>query len=297
MITEINIDSILPPELKRNAHSALRHLYFRDRPGFIVCLFKKHDSYSQYHKAYPMSYNWGDETAGKRNVFGISYVLAGTGKIFYPSKHKEFQLEPGSIFQYNGFYPKDVILDVGPDFYECSISVDEETGRHLEKLAIWNGDILSVSIGSIPVVIQEYKKMYESITNPGLSSRSVIRQFIQLIELIFIIIEKSDPYQRFREEARAILTVNTSPNYQIQDAAKLMGLTFEAFRQRFRRAFGISPQEYQIRFRMEKACALLLTHSVKETALLLGYRDPFLFSRQFKKRIGVAPKNYWHTRK
>ena len=33
----------------------------------------------------------------------------------------------------------------------------------------------------------------------------------------------------------------------------------------------------------------MLDYYVKETATLLGYEDPFLFSRQFKKHFGAPP--------
>lgn len=37
---------------------------------------------------------------------------------------------------------------------------------------------------------------------------------------------------------------------------------------------------------------LLSGHSVKETAAILDYSDPFLFSRKFRKATGVSPREY-----
>ena len=45
---------------------------------------------------------------------------------------------------------------------------------------------------------------------------------------------------------------------------------------------------------MRRACELLRNEnlSVKEVAALLGYSDPYYFSRLFKSVIGVAPRSY-----
>lgn len=52
--------------------------------------------------------------------------------------------------------------------------------------------------------------------------------------------------------------------------------------------------DFLIRARMNRACDLLeaTTYTVKRVADLLGYDDPFYFSRRFKSANGVAPKEY-----
>ena len=58
----------------------------------------------------------------------------------------------------------------------------------------------------------------------------------------------------------------------------------------FRRYMGCTPALFQQLRRLERAKDLLYSgRSVKETAALLGYSDPYYFSRLFKKRIGISP--------
>ena len=78
----------------------------------------------------------------------------------------------------------------------------------------------------------------------------------------------------------------------MKEAADAMGLSYDLFRRRFKRLVGVSPIGYQLRCRTEKACGLLQNHSVKQTAMMLEYDDPFVFSRQFKKLTGVSPREY-----
>jgi AraC-like DNA-binding protein len=62
----------------------------------------------------------------------------------------------------------------------------------------------------------------------------------------------------------------------------------------FRRTIGCSPLDFFIRLRMQRACQLIECHdlAVKDVASLLGYDDPFYFSRMFKATCGVAPSDY-----
>jgi len=63
----------------------------------------------------------------------------------------------------------------------------------------------------------------------------------------------------------------------------------------FRRQIGISPTEYLAKLRMGKARELLGTHSdllIRDVAALVGYKDPYYFSKLFKKSTGLWPTEY-----
>jgi len=72
-----------------------------------------------------------------------------------------------------------------------------------------------------------------------------------------------------------------------------LGVSYESFRKRFRVATGQSPGEYRIRRRIDRACLMLFEGArVKEVAAELGYADPFVFSEQFTRRVGIPPRDY-----
>lgn len=63
----------------------------------------------------------------------------------------------------------------------------------------------------------------------------------------------------------------------------------------FKEQLGESPINYLIRYRLEKAKALLDSAddiSIKETAHLIGYEDALYFSKLFKKYYGSSPTDY-----
>jgi AraC-like DNA-binding protein len=57
---------------------------------------------------------------------------------------------------------------------------------------------------------------------------------------------------------------------------------------------GCPPMDYFTRLRMRRACELFdsTSASVKEVAAMLGYDDPFYFSRVFKSVLAIAPVRY-----
>ncbi len=59
----------------------------------------------------------------------------------------------------------------------------------------------------------------------------------------------------------------------------------------FRRALGVSPIEYMVRLRIERAMELLSSseESITEIALQLGYSDGNYFTRQFRALTGTTP--------
>ena len=75
--------------------------------------------------------------------------------------------------------------------------------------------------------------------------------------------------------------------------ASMTNISEVYFRKLFKRTFGISPHEYIINQRIEKAKQLLMSgNNVSETALLCGFSNLYYFSGAFKKFCGISPSEY-----
>ncbi len=79
--------------------------------------------------------------------------------------------------------------------------------------------------------------------------------------------------------------------------ARIAGLSPATFHRLFRKYTHHAPVEYLRRVRIRQAQQLILStdHSVKEIAVQVGYDDPFVFSRLFKRLCGVSPSEYQQT--
>jgi AraC-like DNA-binding protein len=75
--------------------------------------------------------------------------------------------------------------------------------------------------------------------------------------------------------------------------AKRCSVSVRTLERFFLPAFGHTPRRWLKQLRMQRAIELLCDGTpVKETAGLLGYQYATYFSRDFRKAVGVAPRNY-----
>ncbi|MBB6431621.1 helix-turn-helix domain-containing protein [Algisphaera agarilytica] len=76
--------------------------------------------------------------------------------------------------------------------------------------------------------------------------------------------------------------------------AEAYGLSYERLRKLFREKVGLPPGEYRIRRRIDRARTMIAERGLsnKAVAFELGYPDPFAFSKQFKKYVGMSPSAF-----
>jgi AraC family transcriptional regulator of arabinose operon len=82
--------------------------------------------------------------------------------------------------------------------------------------------------------------------------------------------------------------------WRVPELAQLMGLSVQQFFRRFGQATGSSPMDWLRRERINHAKRLLAgtRDHISRIAEKVGYADPHYFSRDFKKLVGVAPREY-----
>lgn len=87
---------------------------------------------------------------------------------------------------------------------------------------------------------------------------------------------------------------NPGAPYQVEKIAEDAGYSRSYFTSLFREVTGMSPRDYILRSRLRAAEHLLLDtdYSISGIAQILGYRDVFFFSRQFKLYHGASPMHY-----
>ena len=104
----------------------------------------------------------------------------------------------------------------------------------------------------------------------------------------------SSPEKAIIRETIDYMKNNLDKTIRIEDFADLNKYSVSHFSKLFRLTTGMSPIEYFIHLKMQKACQLLYTEDsrVKQIAALLGYDDPYYFSRLFKKYMNTSPGTY-----
>lgn len=86
--------------------------------------------------------------------------------------------------------------------------------------------------------------------------------------------------ERFAEPAR------------VEALAKHVGLSPSAFHLHFKALTGLSPLQYQKRFRLQEARRLMLSDGLEaaEAAFRVGYESPSQFGREYRRLFGAPPR-------
>ena len=101
-----------------------------------------------------------------------------------------------------------------------------------------------------------------------------------------------DAVNRFIDYA----SVNYRLKIDLNEVVKDYGYTMNYYRKIFKEETGVTPVEYLLDIRIEKAKDLLLHNfAVNEVANKVGFPDPYYFSKVFKKKTGISPKDYKRT--
>lgn len=104
---------------------------------------------------------------------------------------------------------------------------------------------------------------------------------------------------RYVHQTLEFLHAHFCEDISLAHHAESMGIDRKHLSVLFKKALDVPPREYLMHYRMNKACELLGTgkYTVGEVARSVGYQDPLLFSRMFKKVKGMPPSNYQHNQR
>ncbi|MDO4491369.1 MAG: AraC family transcriptional regulator [Lachnospiraceae bacterium] len=100
--------------------------------------------------------------------------------------------------------------------------------------------------------------------------------------------------KKYVRRAADYIIANYTKKIRISEIADEIGLNRSYLTNIFKKEMNMSPQDFLITFRLEKAAQLLResTDSVRTIAYSTGYEDSLLFSKAFKQKYHMTPSRY-----
>lgn len=289
----------VPQEYREGAHGAQRYLLPLYRAKWIACFFRGSQKgvpprvLNQHSVPERMPHiDTGPPDPEKqrrfKHILGFTYIIAGGVELRFERQGLK-TARPGDLVIISRAQERVEVVRYLPGLREMAVHVDGLTGHMLWTEEIWDLPPGIIGIGKQSNLVKHIVELQRDIGNYGISSASLVRSFIAIIEEVANLTRTHSPEERFRSVACGELAARAGETGAVEEVAALLGLSVRHFRRRFEALMGQSPRDYLLEVRMAQANHLLTFCSVKETAARLGYDDPFGFSRQYKKMFGTSP--------
>lgn len=153
----------------------------------------------------------------------------------------------------------------------------------LQQLAKWEQLANHLVEPELPKLQQEINAFLNCATAVGEALLPVARQPVTRRELSKSLLT-----------ARKYVERHYAVSIPLNQLARIAGLSKYHFNRLFKRAFGITPLQWQTKLRMEEAARLIRQETTTLTAIAqtIGYTDLATFSRHFRAYYGVPPSKF-----
>lgn len=256
-----------------------------------------HVNYCGFEACHP-GHEFGPHT---RTSHLLHVVFSGKGTYHIGEYH--YEVTPGQIF----YIPPEISTVYRADTEDpWSYGWIGFSGYHAETLLSQMGfsnQRFVVSINNVePLrncilkIMGTHKLTY---SNQLYRTAELLRFFAYAIERSQNRQENTPSYSKsdYAQVAMRYLASNFMNRIKIAELADHIGIDRSYLTKSFCEEYQISPQEYLIRLRVEKAQQMLVhsTMPVSQVASKVGYDDPLAFSKMFKQRTGSSPTEYRTT--
>jgi AraC family transcriptional regulator, arabinose operon regulatory protein len=227
----------------------------------------------------------------------VVYVLRGSGT-FTDWESQKHSVGPGDLALMPAGKPHGIQQHADGLWAEAYITLDGGFGAHLVRLGVLDESVRVMHPGIDLSLIQGFERILDDLTHlPDYALPSVLVQAHELLTAASQLHRKSlipNRQQQIVETACHLLSQDLPKRIDMEQIAASLDMSYERFRKLFRQRVGVSPGDYRIRRRIDRARALIWQHrmSNKQIAYELGYPDPFTFSKQFKKMTNLWPDEY-----
>ena len=225
----------------------------------------------------------------------FEYVAEGRGELDLAGRH--WKLRPGTIFSYRPGMPHRITSDAHAPLVKYFIDF---TGSDASDLLELSGTSRRPAQLSDAQRIRDLFDELERTANAHTTaSQPASRLLLRLLALRIAELRVLGPtvdqraWQSY-QHCRSLIDHNCEQLMSLTDVAAAAHTDASTICRLFQRFADTTPYRYLMRRKMNRAAELLqhADHLIKEVATLLGFDDPFHFSRTFKRIHGTSPRRF-----
>lgn len=233
-----------------------------------------------------------------RDHFLVHFVTTGKGTFYLADK--EYQLEAGQGFlifpEVVSYYRAD---EKDPWVYYWIGFHGLQAERYIKQANLFLEKPIFTLEG-------EERKEITRLFDEMIKTNQLKTQGIRLVGYLYIFLSHlielastenqnlENQSERYLQLAVEYIMKNYSREIRVAEISNYVGLDRSYLWSIFKKYLNISPQQFVIKYRLERACELLVNKdlTIGDIARSVGYQDQLLFSKTFKKTYQQSPSEY-----
>ncbi|MEO1513459.1 MAG: helix-turn-helix domain-containing protein [Bacteroidota bacterium] len=233
------------------------------------------------------------------NMEGLGRFKYEPGSSLIVPSHTKLSIDfptasPDNPTQCLAFVPDEFLVEEAKlDFYQQTDSgMDVEQDVHLGNGAVLQDIGIMRTIQNLIFLFRENNEQRDYFIN--LTTKELIIRILQSKARRFFLQQFNSSENAMSRVARYIRD-NIHQSLSAGELSQIAGMSRSKFYKQFKAIFGISPNQYVIQEKIEKAKTALSfkqLQSITEIAYSLGYSDSAYFTKQFKEVTGKSPSFY-----
>lgn len=169
----------------------------------------------------------------------------------------------------------------------------------LMKKGIFTAENPFIDVGLNEDLLQLFHTLIKTVAAAEIGYRQIISGLtLQILGLVNAVSKYKTPdignQSKLISKAKFLLQESIENPVNLEEMVKDLPMGYSRFRKIFKETTGLSPNQYHLNLRLDKAKDLLTSTNltINEVAYQTGFDSIFYFSRLFKKKNGLPPKEY-----
>jgi AraC-like DNA-binding protein len=249
-------------------------------------------------KNHPAHHNFNWNSWRILHEYQIIYITNGQG-IFESESFKQTQIKAGTVIV---LFPNErhrYKPDNNTGWDEYWVGIKGDIIDNLLSSGYLKPENPCLHIGFNDGVFDIYNSIIEKTKQEGPGYQPLISgAVLHLIGTCHAVIKQSVTENKEEEiiinKARLLFRSNINNPYSAEQAAHELNVGYSWFRKLFKNYTGLSPGQYYLQLKIDKAKDLLSNSNVpiKEISIDLNFDSSFYFSKIFKEKTGLKPTDY-----